>query len=681
MDFFEHQDAARRNTSRLILLFALAVLGIAGMIYGVVIALLVFQLEAPVDSLWEPRIFLGCLGAVLGFVTVGSLWKMHALGKGGSVIAERLGGRRLGPGSADPLERRILNVVEEMAIASGTPVPPVYLLDGEGGINAFAAGHDPGDAVIGVTRGAVEKLSRDELQGVVAHEFSHVLHGDMGLNLKLIGVIHGIELIGLVGRALLRGSSGRRRGKKGDGGVLVGVALVLIGALGSFCGKLIRSAVSRQREFLADASAVQYTRNPAGISGALQKIGGLAAGSRLDHPRRAEMSHMFFGAGMGSWNVSHLFETHPPLEERIRRVNPSFDGSFASVSPDFVASWVGDEGAMALGGSVAAEPVGAEMLAGALAASGTGSGEVRAGPPSGSRGALTGVPGAGGPGVPRAREGSRAPAHLLDRLGAPGPEHLEHARALVAALPAALREASHELEGARALVYALFASAEPEVREAQRSAIALAEGPALAARMDALAEPLAGLDPRARLPLVEMAAGTLAGLEPDAYQTFRAAVHAVVEADQEISLGEWVLAGLLLRGLDRRFGRVRSARSRYSRLSGLEGEVRLLLSALAHAGHADEEAAGRAFSEAVLGLDLAALELLPRGHCAPRALEATLLMLAELVPEQKRRLLAACATSVAADREVTVDEAELFRVVADWLECPAPPLLPGQTLA
>jgi hypothetical protein len=283
--------------------------------------------------------------------------------------------------------------------------------------------------------------------------------------------------------------------------------------------------------------------------------------------------------------------------------------------------------------------------------------------------------------VPRAREASRAPANLLDLLGAPGPEHLEHARALVAGLPAGLREAAHDLEGARALVYALFGSAEPEVREAQRRGIALSEGPALVTRMDALAEPLAGLDPRARLPLVEMAAGTLAGLETDAYQTFRAAVHAVVGADHEIELGEWVLAGLLLRGLDRRFGRVRSARARYSRLSGLEGEVRLLLSALAYAGHADDEAAGRAFSEAVLGLDLAALELLPRGHCAPRALEATLLVLAELVPEQKRRLLAACAASVAADREVTVDEAELFRVVADWLECPAPPLLPGQTLA
>ena len=236
MDFFEHQEAAKRNTSRLILLFALAVLGIAGMLYGLVILVLAFQLEVPLRSLWEPRVFLACVVVVLTFVGVGSLWKLHRLGKGGSVIAERPGGRRLESGSGAPLERRILNVVEEMAIASGTPVPPVYLLDEEQGINAFAAGHDPSDAVMGVTRGAVEKLSRDELQGVVAHEFSHLLHGDTGLNLHLIGVIYGIELIGLVGRALVESRRGRsRRGKNAGGGVLVGVALMLIGGIGSLC--------------------------------------------------------------------------------------------------------------------------------------------------------------------------------------------------------------------------------------------------------------------------------------------------------------------------------------------------------------------------------------------------------------------------------------------------------------
>ena len=266
-------------------------------------------------------------------ITVGSLYKMAQLAGGGTVVAERLGGRRVYPNTTDPVERRLLNVVEEMALASGVPVPPVFLLSEEQGINAFAAGYSPSDAVVGVTRGCAQQLTRDQLQGVVAHEFSHILNGDMRLNMRLIGVLHGILLMGLVGRELLRlvGHSGGGRSRRNDGAaplLLIGLAFMVIGFLGLFIGNLIKAAASRQREFLADASAVQFTRNPEGIAGALKRIGAAVFGSKLASPRAAEASHMYFAEG-----ISTLFASHPPLHERISRIDPQWDGKFPQALP------------------------------------------------------------------------------------------------------------------------------------------------------------------------------------------------------------------------------------------------------------------------------------------------------------------------------------------------------------
>ena len=266
----------------------------------------------------------------------GSLFKIASLSGGGHTVAELLGGRLLHPDTRDADERRVLNVVEEMAIASGSPVPPVYLLEKERGINAFAAGYTPDDAVIGVTRGCIQTLSRDELQGVMAHEFSHILNGDMRLNIRLMGVLFGILLIGIAGWILFRSTlySGMRASDDRKGGnplPLIGLALYVIGYVGVFFGRLIQAAVSRQREYLADASAVQFTRNPEGIAGALKKIGAIAEGSKLETPEAGEAAHMYFGDGVGGAWLS-LMATHPPLADRIRRVDPSFDGDFSKVS-------------------------------------------------------------------------------------------------------------------------------------------------------------------------------------------------------------------------------------------------------------------------------------------------------------------------------------------------------------
>ena len=332
MDFFANQDKARKHTKVLVVYFVIAVACIIASVY---LASLVIFYGAqsqqqngdsiPALVLWKPKLFLYAMLGTLGVVIVGSLYKTAELAKGGSAVAESLGGRLLAPNSTNPDERKLRNVIEEMAIASGVPVPKIYVLDEDEGINAFAAGHAPGDAAIGVTRGCMTLLNRDELQGVIGHEFSHLLNGDMRLNLRVMGVIFGILCLAVIGRILLYSRSRRDKNPL----MLLGLALIIIGAIGTFFGRLIQAAISRQREFLADASSVQFTRNPAGLSGALQKIGDV--GSRVESPHAGEASHMFFENAMGKAFLG-VMATHPPLEERIRAIDPGWDGKFKRVS-------------------------------------------------------------------------------------------------------------------------------------------------------------------------------------------------------------------------------------------------------------------------------------------------------------------------------------------------------------
>ncbi|RMH57559.1 MAG: hypothetical protein D6679_06370, partial [Candidatus Hydrogenedentota bacterium] len=326
INFFEHQERARKKTGQLVLLFLLAVLAIIAAVYASFYAIVSLSgKKGPILDPTDPFLFLVITGGTLGVIALGTAYKIVQLREGGSAIAQALGGRKIPRTTTNLDERKILNVVEEMAIASGCRVPEVYLLE-ESSINAFAAGFHPNEAVIGITRGAIERLSRDELQGVIAHEFSHIFNGDMKLNIQLIGVIHGIIVINLIGYWLLRSLrfSGRSRSReKGGGGLLAillfGLALFLIGLIGAFFGRLIQAAVSRQREFLADASAVQFTRNPRGIGGALKKIARLTAGSLIQHPNAGQAAHLFFGQGV-AFSFGGLLATHPPIEERIQRV-------------------------------------------------------------------------------------------------------------------------------------------------------------------------------------------------------------------------------------------------------------------------------------------------------------------------------------------------------------------------
>ena len=650
-DFFARQDAARRNTTRLVVLFVLAVLAIMVSIDLLLAATMSYagdgQAGAPRDY-WALVTDPGLVGlAVIGTLIVvggGSLFKIAQLRGGGKGVAEELGGRRLHPDTSDPTEQQLLNVVQEMAIASGTPTPPVYLLDDEQGINAFAAGFTPSDAVIGITRGTAERLTRDELQGVVAHEFSHILNGDMRLNIRLIGILHGILFIGLLGYFILRASlfagHSRRSSRDQGGGALamlaLGAGLAAVGFFGTFFGNLIKAAVSRQREFLADASAVQFTRQPDGIAGALKKIGGLSAGSRVENPNAPEASHMFFGRATRGFSA--MFSTHPPLGERIRRIDPSWDGTLP-------------------------EEVGRPRPEPGSAAAGAGRAGVSAM--------------AGGEGGRRRAAGSEhaAMTHAVESIGQPGEAHIRYAAEVIESLPKALVSAAAESYGARAVVYALLLDRKAGPRQVQLARLADAADPGVYQDTQRLAPLVGDLDVRARLPLVEIALPALRALSPAQEEVFTQNVVALVEADDEIDLFEWSLHRILLHDLDAHRRRVRPAAGARRTRPSIQVACEQLLSMLAQAGHRDADDARHAFEQGWQHLQMPVARLRPATDLRLDALDAALATLEQVAPQTKRRILQAAATVILADRTVTAAEAELLRAISASLGAPMPPLL------
>jgi Zn-dependent protease with chaperone function len=443
MDFFENQEAARTKTRWLVFLFFIAVVFIVLSVY-IAVRLIFFGLEtkfggeaAAGGGLWSPELFMAVTVVTLAVVSLGSLYKIVTLSGGGETVAGLLGGRPLDPNTTRLEERRLLNVVEEMALASGMPTPTVFVLPKEKGINAFAAGFTPSDAVIGVTEGSLEQLSRDQLQGVIGHEFSHILNGDMRLNLRLMGVIHGILVIALIGYWMLRsvrftGGSGNRKSSGGGAIMLLALALLVIGWIGVFFGRLIKSAVSRQREFLADSAAVQFTRDPGGLAGALKKIGGFVAGSKLETPHAEEASHFYFSNGLRPAFLQML-ATHPPLAKRINRLEPGWDGVFpdSKLAPGELPSTTPELAVAGVSGFAA--PSGPAKLD------------------------AEGQPPAAGVSVDT----------VGDSVGTLDQAHLTYARSLIASLPTELTDSAHEPTGACALVYALLLDEDPEIRARQ----------------------------------------------------------------------------------------------------------------------------------------------------------------------------------------------------------------------
>ncbi|MCB1693289.1 MAG: M48 family metallopeptidase [Pseudomonadales bacterium] len=619
MNFFESQDQARRKTKYLVMFFGAAVLSIVVLTNLLVLAIANYNNSYTVSTgafrySWE-TFALVSLG-VLVFIGLGSLYRIVSLGKGGQVVAEMMNARLLVDHGGDLGARRLLNIVEEMAIASGTPVPPVYVMD-DPAINAFAAGYAPGDAVIAVTRGAIENLNREQLQGVIAHEFSHILNGDMRLNIRLMGVLYGILMLAILGRILLR-SGGRGRSRRNDGGAALlafGLGLVVIGFVGRFFGNLIKAAVSRQREFLADASAVQFTRNPGGISGALKRIGGYSGGSLVADGHGEEISHAFFCQGV-KLAFTSLMATHPPLDERILRIEPSWDGRFIEqVSPS------PDEDTVVAGFA---------------------SGGARAG---------TGV------------------SEAADRVGE---IHVEAGQGILASLPRSLAEAAREPYSARAVAYLMLLDSDVLVSERQRQHLAASADPLVFERFQALSRHQGEIMPHMRLPLLELAMPSLRQLSREQYETFTANLDALIAADGRVGLTEWALRKFVVKHLGEAFDHKRS-RPRYDSLGRLAPELATLLSMLAFSDRSSSLDPASAFEagRAMLEMDI---ELVEKSMLTLTRLNDALDRLAALKPLRKPKVLKACMATVAADGVVAPVETELVRAIADSLDCPMPPV-------
>ncbi len=644
MNFFERQAAARRTTRRLIVLFGAAVLAIVLVVDAAV--LFALGLQVPSDTMQYGGVdqfaaaHAGLLAvtslATLAVIGAASLVRIGSLRAGGAAVAQRLGGSRVEEDTRDPQLKRLRNVVEEIAIAASTPVPEIFVLNAEPGINAFAAGYSTSDAAIAVTRGALEQLNRDELQGVIAHEFSHLLNGDTRLNIQLMGLLFGILVLGVTGRKVLQFGRRGRDSKEAGAVLLIALVLLIVGYVGVFFGRLIKAGVSRSREYLADASAVQFTRQTRGIAGALKKIAGVQDGSRLGSGDTEEVSHMLFGDGIG---YSRLWATHPPLVDRIRALDPAFD-------PRTLVSLRQQWRTSPPSGLLEDQALGLDA----------------------PRASLTGT---SRPSLPLASGTLHQQAGRFDA-------GIDEAARIHAALPAKLVDAAHAHDGAMALLLALLLDGDAGLREQQRDSIASGLGAAVAEAALALQPQTAALHPLLRLPLASLAFPALRQRPAAELDRFVATCDALIHADGAVGLFEYCLGRLLERQVVEALDPARRRPDGRRKLAQSRDALRDLFAVLAEHGHGDRDAARRAF---VAGLHVVlpneAFEYRPPRDWVA-ALDRSLDEIDRLAPLAKQMLVDGLAEACSHDGRISVAEAELLRTVCACLHCPLPPLLGGR---
>ncbi len=613
-------------------LFGLAVIGIVLAVYLVIIGIFFSQSQplppdAPIGesafTWFDPDIFLGVMGAVLLIIIGGSLFKIMALRRGGSYIAESLGGRPVNSATRDPDEKKFINVVEEMAIAAGIPVPMAYVLDGEKGINAFAAGYSPDDAVVAVTDGCLRQLTRDELQGVVAHEFSHILNGDMRLNIRLIGMISGILIIASIGSMVLR--SGSRSRKNGMPALALGLSFIAIGYIGVFVSRIIQSAVSRQREYLADASAVQFTRNPPGIANALKKIGGFSKGSKISAPLASETSHMFFGPAIRS-----LFATHPPIKQRIQKIDPSFNGDFAAIREKVPPVSRKETAAMGFAGS-------------------------------GSRFEID-------------------PENVINSTGSLDAEHVAHSVKIMESIPVDIRKELNDPMGASAVVFAMLLDADAHEKRRQLEGLRQVMPDTLVRHVSILDKTVQTLDREMKLPLLDLAVPMLRRMSAEQLRSFQQAVAILAESDGRLSLFEYTLQLIITSRLETA-SHPATAKQKFKSIEPLMEEATILLSKLAIEGHDNPADAEKAFMFAIKMIPAASKTSGDAGR-HPQMVNKPFPVVGSAIsnfaassPAVKKTILDACAYCVLFDQTVTTKEAELLRAIAYALNLPVPPVL------
>lgn len=647
MDFFSQQDKARRNTLWLVVLFTAAVLSLIALtnvLIGIVLWFMTkdetMQLGVSVLAHTDTQTVAGLFSwhtfglislGVAGAVGCAILYKWFQLSSGGKAVAESLGGVRIHTDTKDPDQRQVLNVVEEMALASGMPVPPVYILSGELGINAFAAGNGPTDAVIGVTQGCVQHFKRDELQGVIAHEFSHILNGDMRLNLRLISLLHGIVFIGLVGEALARGGSGRRS----DGRIaLLGIALMVVGWLGTFFGNLIKAAVSRQREFLADASAVQFTRNPEGIGNALKLIGGYGSGSEIHNTHRSEVSHLFFGQAIN--RLSQMQATHPPLVDRILRVDPDWDGNYLFRSDSTRERKLAEDmGEREQKKAEKRERFTQTVLAGAAV--------------------VTGQP--------------------LERSSQPN-KSLEDVRNQIDGISTELIKQAKDPLGAIGLCYALLLHKDEVLKAKQLRMIDRSGVKGLLRLVNSIESDLGCLHSNDRLPLIELLLPALKSMSEEQYKQFKRTLMLLIRADNKTDLFEWCLFQLVRHYLAGEYEPGSQGKARYKEVGQVSDEYRLVLSLLAHYGHDAKDDAEAAFNRGAGTAGLYNISLLRIEDCDLEAFIQAVNHLGGAYPLLKPRLLNGFRKCICHDGKVTAEEREILTAIAAVMDSPVPTLEP-----
>ncbi len=644
MNFFQQQDVARRNSRLLVLLFSLAVLGLILLTNAAVAAFLYFGDDYSIYSgsrsgvsgfvsyfSWER--FGGIGLAITATVTLVVMVKWIQLSTGGKVVAESMGGIRILPQTRDQAERRCLNVVEEMALAANMPVPPVYVMNHERGINAFAAGIVPADAVVAVTRGTIDHLKRHELQGVIAHEFSHILNGDMRLNIRLAAMLKGITFIGDVGHILLRSNNRVRTGRSGKNDAalpMLGLVLWILGWLGGLAAGFIKAAISRQKEYLADAGAVQFTRDSGGIADALKVIGGYIPGSLVHAARAAEMSHIFFG--QIEHHLWQLFSTHPSLQERIRRLDARWDGQYIQRQPKHYPN-------PTIEPSDVAGTKRAALVAAAMASVASSAGTQQA---------------------------------LPDADFAEETVDFEAETAEQAQIPLALVRHSHEPLGAHALTCALLMNVHEDVYPLQIDVLQQSKTRGLAVLTHTLFPAVAELGAPKRLPLLELCLPALKSISLKQYRSLKTTLLQLIQADARTELHEWCLYQLVRHYLDPEFIQVKPSRARHRSLSKVQPHLRVTLSVLAHEGGGDT---ATVFQMGTRELGLDSLQLLPRDQCSVSAFSKSVHELADCYPLLKPRVLKAMTLAAGEDGQLSPEEKEIIAAMAAVMDCPSPELL------
>jgi Zn-dependent protease with chaperone function len=632
VNFFDAQDRARRATRWLVVVYIAATILIVLGVTAIVTAAFFASGEAHEAP---PLSFIVGVAGMATLLIVGATgYKTSLLSSGGSRVALDMGGTLIPPDVQDPLRRRLRNVVEEMAIASGVPVPEIYVLEEENGINAFAAGFAPGDAAVAVTRGCLELLDRNELQGVIAHEFSHILNGDMRLNIRMMGVLFGIMVLGIIGRLILRGTHfggrGASRNNKGAAFVLIiGLGLAILGWIGVFSARLIKARVSRQREFLADASAVQFTRQTAGLANALKKIGGYDNKSYIENVDPEEVSHMLFAGGVA--RLTSLFATHPPLIERIHALDPAFD------ERDYPKISLATRDLAAKSDTIAAFS-------------------------NDTTAALSTI------------RSTAIADTVIEAVGRPQPGHVEFAQKLRTSIPPPLYEAAHSPDDSLLLAIAL-ALGDSE----SGTQLRIIEEKIGQARTDTIRDLhtlIVKAGPAFRLPLLEIAFPMLKKRPTAQIEFLLELINKMVQVDGDVSLSEFCYYQILESHLLQAARPGGKPGNRVNKKVARQAAVDLIR-LVADRGHDDPDERQRAFESgvALFGGWANDQDQKNRDASAITVLEQSLDALRRMNSSGRQSFIRAVTKTIAYDDKLTVSEAELLRAICAALDCPMPPIL------